>query len=40
MEKLYHDMSIDIFIQGKQGLSPRSGQEPIDELIGEEFDRR
>ncbi len=28
MEKLYHDMSIDIFIQGKQGLSPRSGQEP------------
>jgi hypothetical protein len=28
MEKLYHYMSISIFIQGKQGLSPRSGQEP------------
>ena len=28
MEKLYHYMSIYIFIQGKQGLSPRSGQEP------------
>ncbi len=28
MEKLYHYMSISIFIQGKQGLSPQSGQEP------------
>src|SRR5437879_11691702 len=28
MEKIYHYMSTCIFIQGKQGLSPRSGQEP------------
>jgi hypothetical protein len=28
MEKLYHYMSISIFTQGKQGLSPESGQEP------------
>jgi hypothetical protein len=29
MDKIYHHMSIYIFTQGKRGLSPQSGQEPI-----------